>query len=123
MKNKTKKQKPTKSKFSILRQICNWIPNHLVPKLARETKVEQEARTPGLCRRFVAPLLLSVIPFPTPTGNAIPRWRRNCFGRRWNTSRVCLRDLLAGDGHGSRFVLKERSTWWTRPRFYWSPIL
>ncbi len=44
MKNKTKKQKPTKSKFSILRQICNWIPNHLVPKLARET-IEQEART------------------------------------------------------------------------------
>jgi hypothetical protein len=28
-----------------LRQICNWIPKHLVPKLARETKVEDEART------------------------------------------------------------------------------
>src|SRR5579859_7163416 len=45
MKNKAKKQKPTKSKFSILRQICNWIPNHLVPKLARETQVQDEART------------------------------------------------------------------------------
>jgi hypothetical protein len=45
MKNKAKSQKPTKAKFSILRQICNWIPNHLVPKLARETKAEDEART------------------------------------------------------------------------------
>ena len=45
MKNKTKNQKPTKSKFTILRQICNWIPNQLVPKLARETQVEEEART------------------------------------------------------------------------------
>jgi hypothetical protein len=44
MKKKAKKQKPTKSKFSILRQICNWIPNHLVPKLARETQVKDEAR-------------------------------------------------------------------------------
>lgn len=42
---KAKRQKPTKSKFTILRQICNWIPNHLVPQLARETHVEEEART------------------------------------------------------------------------------
>jgi len=41
---KNQKPKPTKSKFAILRQICNWIPNHLVPKLARETKVEEDAR-------------------------------------------------------------------------------
>ena len=45
MKNKAKNQKPTKAKFTLLRQICNWIPNHLVPKLARETKVEADART------------------------------------------------------------------------------
>jgi len=45
MKNKTHRQKPTKSKFSILRQICNFIPNHLVPKLARETGVEEDTRT------------------------------------------------------------------------------
>src|SRR5580704_8139478 len=45
MKNKTKHQKPTKSKLSILRQIVNFIPNHLVSKLARETKVEEDART------------------------------------------------------------------------------
>ncbi len=45
MKNKNKSQKPTKSKLSVLRQICNLIPNHLVPKLARETKVEEDSRT------------------------------------------------------------------------------
>jgi hypothetical protein len=45
MKKKTKGQKPTKSKLSVLRQICNIIPSYLVPKLARETKVEEEART------------------------------------------------------------------------------
>ncbi len=36
---------PTRSKFSTLRQICNWIPAHLVSKLARETGVEEQART------------------------------------------------------------------------------
>src|ERR1035441_10718607 len=36
---------PTASKFSIVRQLCNYIPNHLVPKLARETGVDEQART------------------------------------------------------------------------------
>jgi Transposase DDE domain/Domain of unknown function (DUF4372) len=45
MKKKSQKQKPTKSTFTVLRQICNLIPNHLVPKLARETKVEEASRT------------------------------------------------------------------------------
>jgi len=45
MKKKQQSQKPTRSKLSILRQICNWIPDHLVSKLARQTKVEEEART------------------------------------------------------------------------------
>ena len=45
MKKKTKNRKPTPAKFSLLRQICSWIPNHLVPKLARETKVEEDAST------------------------------------------------------------------------------
>ena len=31
--------------FSILRQLCNFIPTHLVPKLARETGVDKKART------------------------------------------------------------------------------
>jgi hypothetical protein len=44
MKNKTKSQKPTKSKFTLLRQLCNLIPSHLVPKLARENKTQEEAR-------------------------------------------------------------------------------
>ena len=42
---KNKHHKPTGSSFSILRQICNFIPPHLVPKLARETGVEKKART------------------------------------------------------------------------------
>lgn len=37
--------KPAAGMFSILRQICNFIPNHLVPKLARETGVDKKART------------------------------------------------------------------------------
>jgi len=42
---KKKKQKaPTSSKLSVLRQICSFIPNHLVPKLARETKVDEQSR-------------------------------------------------------------------------------
>jgi hypothetical protein len=39
---------PVRSQFSVLRQICNLIPNHLVPKLARETG------TDALCRTFSA---------------------------------------------------------------------
>lgn len=37
--------KPTRGKFSLLGQLCNLIPNHLVPKLARQTGVEEKART------------------------------------------------------------------------------
>ena len=44
MKNKPSR-KPTASKFSLLRQLCNFIPPHLVPQLARDTGVEQQART------------------------------------------------------------------------------
>lgn len=43
MKKKTT-VKPTASKFSLLRQICNFIPPHLVPKLARPTGVEKQWR-------------------------------------------------------------------------------
>jgi len=43
-KHKTKSQ-PSRSKISVLAQVCKWIPNHLVPKLARETGVDQKART------------------------------------------------------------------------------
>lgn len=44
MKNKTT-HKPTRSSFSLLRQLCNLIPNHLVPRLAREHSVEPKCRT------------------------------------------------------------------------------
>jgi len=44
MKSQTR-HKPTASKFSLLRQLCNFIPPHLVPRLARATGVEDQART------------------------------------------------------------------------------
>lgn len=41
----TKSQpQPARCKFSILKQICNLIPPHLVPKIARETGVDKKAR-------------------------------------------------------------------------------
>lgn len=43
MKTKSKTQ-PARSKFTILKQICNLIPPHLVPRLARETGVDKKAR-------------------------------------------------------------------------------
>jgi hypothetical protein len=39
------KTKPTASKFSVLRQLCNLIPGHLVAKLAFETGVESKTRS------------------------------------------------------------------------------
>ena len=42
MKNK---KIPTACKLTVVRQLCNYIPNHLVPKLARETGVDEQART------------------------------------------------------------------------------
>ena len=42
---KPTQHKPTISKFSVLQQLCNFIPPHLVPKLARETGVADQART------------------------------------------------------------------------------
>lgn len=40
-----KSPSPRRSPFSVLRQICHFIPTHLVPKLARETGVDKKART------------------------------------------------------------------------------
>lgn len=40
-----KQQVPTAGKFSVLRQLCNYIPPHLVPRLAGETGVDEKART------------------------------------------------------------------------------
>jgi hypothetical protein len=41
---KKEKRNPTASKFSVLQQICNLIPSHLVAKLARETGADKKAR-------------------------------------------------------------------------------
>jgi hypothetical protein len=38
-------RKPTRSSFTLLRQLCNLIPPHLVPQLARDTGVADKART------------------------------------------------------------------------------
>jgi len=45
---KQRAPRPSTSKFSGLRQLCNLIPSHLVPKLARDTGVNK------LCRTFSA---------------------------------------------------------------------
>ena len=42
---KTSTATPTRSKFSVFRQLCNLIPTHLVAHLARATGVEQKSRS------------------------------------------------------------------------------
>ncbi len=42
---KNKKIKPTRSRFNVLRQICNFIPEHEVSKIARETGAADKSRT------------------------------------------------------------------------------
>src|ERR1700730_13007624 len=44
MKKRTNR-KPTRSRFTLLRQLCNLIPNHLVPGLARQYDAEAKSRT------------------------------------------------------------------------------
>ena len=41
---KKKTPKPTRSRFNILRQLCNLIPEHLVSKIARQSGVEDKSR-------------------------------------------------------------------------------
>jgi hypothetical protein len=41
---KNQKVRPTSSKFTVLKQICNYIPGHLVSKLARQTGADKKAR-------------------------------------------------------------------------------
>ncbi len=42
---KNKKIKPTRSRFNVLRQVCNLIPAHEVSKIARETGALDKSRT------------------------------------------------------------------------------
>lgn len=51
---KHKRPQPTRSKLSLFRQLCNLIPNHLVPTLARQHGVEQQARSFSPWRQVVA---------------------------------------------------------------------
>jgi len=37
--------RPSPSKFTVLRQLCDLIPSHLVPTLARDTGVDKVCRT------------------------------------------------------------------------------
>jgi RNAse (barnase) inhibitor barstar len=46
--------KPTRSKFPILRQLCNLIPPFLVSKSAREKEVDKKARTFSVWSHFVS---------------------------------------------------------------------
>jgi len=50
---KNQTPKPVRSQFSILRQICNFIPEHLVAKLARAKGVDRKARTFSPWSHFV----------------------------------------------------------------------
>ena len=43
---KNKYINPTRSKFTILGQVCNLIPEHLVPRLARECGVDSRTFSP-----------------------------------------------------------------------------
>jgi len=51
---KTKPTNPTRSKFPVLRQLCNLIPPFLVSKSAREKGVDKKARTFSVWSHFVA---------------------------------------------------------------------
>ena len=42
---KPSRSTPTRSKLSIFRQLCNLIPNHLVPQLARDTGAQAKSRS------------------------------------------------------------------------------
>lgn len=51
-----KQPRPSASRFTVLRQLCNLIPVHLVPKLARETGVDKACRTFSAWSHVVAML-------------------------------------------------------------------
>ena len=42
---KKQKANPAKSKVCVLKQLCNFIPGHLVAKLARQFGVDKKARS------------------------------------------------------------------------------
>lgn len=56
MKKTKNASKPAAGKLSVLRQLCNYIPTHLVPQLSRDTGVEKKARTYSAWSHLVAML-------------------------------------------------------------------
>jgi hypothetical protein len=110
MKKKTT-AKPTASKFSLLRQLCNFIPPHLVPRLARATGVDEQARTFSPWSHVVSLLYaqithslglndvcdalrlhsgpLSALRGAMPTARAIQKWPSNSSGPCWISCTPC----------------------------------
>jgi hypothetical protein len=43
--NQSTSKQPNRGQFTVLRQVCQLIPPHLVPKTARETGVDEKSRT------------------------------------------------------------------------------
>ena len=43
--NQSTSKQPNRVQFTVLRQICQLIPPHLVPKVVRETGVDEKSRT------------------------------------------------------------------------------
>jgi hypothetical protein len=50
------RSKPAASKLSVLRQLCNYIPTHLVPELSRSTGAHEKARSYSAWSHVVAML-------------------------------------------------------------------
>ena len=43
--NQSTSKQPNRGQFTVLRQICQLIPPHLVPKVVRETGVDEKSRS------------------------------------------------------------------------------
>lgn len=56
-----KRPTPTKGKVSVLAQLCNFIPGHLVPKLARECGIDAKARAFTVWSHVVAMLYAQLV--------------------------------------------------------------
>ena len=56
-----------RSKFTTLKQICDLIPPHLIPKFAREHGVEEKCRTFNPTSHVVSLMFAQVSPKTLPT--------------------------------------------------------
>jgi hypothetical protein len=78
---------PAPSKLNLLRQICNFIPEFLVAKIARETKVDERARTFSPWSHVVALVYAQL----THTSRACNRRVfRPVKQRSWRGTAICL---------------------------------